>query len=709
MNVNNLGRIARAAAIFVLAAGICRPSHDAIAETIVDDAVLADPDQKENWLAYGKDFSEQRFSPLDQINADSISKLGLAWSLALPGDKSLLSTPLVVDGTMYFTGSYSKARAVDVKTGKLVWEYDPETLKHAGADRARNMWDSSRGLAFYKGKVIIGTADGRLIALDAKSGSPIWSTQTTDPKLPQYISGAPKAFRDLVVIGNGGSENGAGRGYVTAYHVETGKQAWRFYVVPGNPADGFEDETQEMAAKTWTGDWWKHGGGGQTWNGVTYDPDYDQILIGTGNGAPWNQKVRSPGGGDNLFLCSIVALDATTGKYRWHYQTVPGETWDYNSNMDIVLADLALEEGEGKRKVLLHAPKNGFFYVIDRKDGKLISAEAFAKKITWATGIDMKTGRPIEAEGARYETKPFLIYPSAFGAHSWHAMSYNPETGLVYIPTIELPSGWDDTKVNLKDWTKPSWDMDVAADIGLGGDIPKGVGTSSLLAWDPVKQRKVWEVPQRDYWHAGTLTTAGNLVFQGRIDGHFLAYDARDGKELWSVNVGLGISAPPVTYSVDGIQYVSLLVGPGGVGVNIGGGSIMAQYGWAYGAQVRQLLTFALDGNKPMPDVGPPSFVTALTPAGFTPDDQLADHGETVYKRSCAFCHSAGAVSGGYAPDLRASEVFLDVEQLKKVVQEGALALNGMPRFRHLADDALKALQHYVRKQALKTKEPPSN
>ncbi len=707
MNVNRLRRIAGAAMVLAAAGVLSGTWNRASAETVVDDTALTDPNQRDNWLAYGRDHSEQRFSPLDQIGVDNVDKLGLAWSLPLPEDRALVGTPLVVDGVMYFTGSYSKARAVDAKTGKLIWEYDPETLKHAG-DRARMMWGWSRGLTFYKGKVIIATADGRLIALDAKTGSPIWTTQTFDPKLPLHISGAPKAFRDLVIIGNGGSEQGGGRGFITAYHVETGKEAWKFYVVPGNPADGFEDEAQEMAAKTWTGEWWKIGGGGQTWNGFTYDAEFDQILIGTGNGGPWNQKIRSPEGGDNLFLCSVVALDAATGKYKWHYQTTPGETWDYTSTMDIVLAELELKEGEGKRKVLMHAPKNGFFYVIDRKDGKLLSAEPFAK-VTWATGIDMTTGRPIEAKGARYETEPVTIWPSVFGGHSWHAMSYNPGTGLVYIPKMELPTRWDDSKIDFNSWKKPSFQIDVGADVGLGNDIPKDAGTSFLLAWDPVKQKKVWEVPQPNYWNAGTLTTAGNLVFQGRIDGKFAAYDARDGKELWSVNVGSGISAPPITYSVDGTQYVSLLVGFGGAAVAYGGGSSMAQYGWGYRGQLRQLLTFAVNSDKPLPEVGAPTFVRALNPPDFQLDDKLANHGERLYKSSCAWCHGAGAVSGGYTPDLRASEVFLHTDQLKTIVQDGALERNGMPNFKHLSDQDLEALRHFVRKKAREAQQPPTN
>lgn len=699
MMINRKRSVLSTALVLTASVALSGPWDRAFADTIVDDAALSDLAQADDWLAYGRNYSEQRFSPLDQISTDNVGKLGLAWSLPLPEDRSLLATPLVVDGVLYFTGSYSKTRAVDAKTGKVIWQYDPETLKHAG-DRARIMWDSSRGLAFYKGKVVIATADGRLIALDAKTGKEIWSTQTFDPQLPLHISGHPKAFRDLVIVGNGGSEQGGGRGFVSAYHIDTGEQAWKFYVVPGNPADGFEDEVQEMAAKTWTGEWWKKGGGGQTWNGISYDPEYDQILIGTGNGGPWNQKIRSPGGGDNLFLCSIVALDAKTGKYKWHYQTVPGETWDYNSSMDIVLADLELTEGEGKRKVLLHAPKNGFFYVIDRKDGKLLSAEMIAK-VTWATGIDMTTGRPIEAEGARYENAPVVVWPSVFGAHSWHAMSFNPNTGLVYIPKMELPTAWDDTKIKVLDWTKPEWDLDVGAEVGLHNDIPKEAGTSSLLAWDPVKQKKVWEVPQPNYWHAGTMTTAGNLVFQGQVDGKFAAYDARNGQELWSVNTGLGISAPPITYAVDGTQYVSLLVGWGGVATSLGGGSAMAQYGWGYRGQLRQLLTFAIGADKPIPEVGEPTFAKPITPPDFVADTKLVDQGRHVYTSSCVWCHGAGGVAGGYAPDLRASEAFLDLDQLKTIVHEGALAPNGMPRFPKLGDEDLQALQHYIRNQAV--------
>ena len=698
----------RLGVVMLLGLGACSKGQEghnpeaagAAPATVVDAAALSDQEQGENWLAYGRNFYEQRYSPLDQINVESVSRLGLEWNMPLPQDRSLLSTPIVVDGVMYFTGSWSVARAVDARTGKLIWEYDPQSIRHAG-ERLKVMWDSSRGLAFWKDRVILSTIDGRLIALDAKTGKPIWETQSTDVTKPLIITGHPKVFRDLVLIGDGGTEWSAARGAVKAYHVEDGSFAWQFYVVPGNPDDGFEDETQEMAAKTWNGQWWEHGGGGNVWNGLTYDPEFDQVLIGTGNGSPWNRRIRSPGGGDNLFLCSIVALDATTGKYKWHYQTVPGETWDYNSSMDITLADLEID-GEAT-KALLHAPKNGFFYVIDRKDGRLISAEKIAK-VTWASHVDLETGRPVEVEGQRYEDGPTVVWPSPFGAHNWHAQSYSPKTGLVYIPKQEIPAVFDDTGIKPLEWQSPDLYVDTGTNAPFTENIPANVAKSTLLAWDPVKKQKAWEIPQKEFWNAGTMVTAGDLVFQGNITGEFAAFHARSGEKLWSVNVGSGISAPPVTYSVDGRQYVSLLVGFGGTGVSLGGGSAMAQFGWAFGAQERQLLTFALDGEKAMPDVGAPLVPKALVPEDFELDPSLATEGGKLYGKHCVACHSSGAVSGGYAPDLRASPILLSIDAMKAVVVEGAKREPyGMPAFPELDEDDLLALQHFVRAKALET------
>ncbi len=666
------------------------------AETIVDDQTLANQTQAEQWLGYGRTHYEQRFSPLDQINADTVGKLGIAWTLDLPQDRSLTGTPLVIDGVMYFNGSFNVLYAVDARSGKQLWKYDPETIKHGG-DRAAILWDWNRGIAFWKGRLFVATGDGRLNAVDAKTGKELWTVQTFDPKLPLFISGAPRVFRDKVIIGNGGTEWGAARGFVTAYDTETGKQAWRFYTVPGNPADGFEDETQAMAAKTWTGEWWKHGGGGTVWHGMTYDPDFNRIYIGTGNGSPWNQKMRSPGGGDNLFLCSVVALDADTGKYVWHYQTTPGESWDYNSNMDIVLADLTIE---GKPvKALMHAPKNGFFYVIDRATGKLISAKPFGK-VDWATGIDMATGRPIERAGARYEDGEELVWPGPFGTHNWPAMSYNPNTGLVYIPAIEMAGMFNDKYTKPQAWQSPNFKFDPGVDF-LREDGPADWGSAALRAWDPVNQKLVWEVPLPGVWNGGTLTTQGNLVFEGRADGKFVAYRADNGKALWEQSLGLGISAPPVTYALDGKQYVALLVGWGG-SMTATGGAMAAQHGWSYRAQTRRLVVFALDGHVTLPPPTPPVFAKPLTEPEFVVFEELAERGSFVWKESCGMCHGPAGTAGGYAPDLRASPIMLNDKLLHQIVFDGARSSLGMPYFKDISKEDLEAVKHYIRREARK-------
>ncbi len=524
----------------------------------------------------------------------------------------------------------------------------------------------------------------------------IWSTRTFPQTDALYLTGAPKTFKDKVLIGNGGTESGPTRGYVTAYDADTGKQAWRFFIVPGNPADGFVDDTMAMAAKTWTGEWWKHGGGGNAWHGFTYDVEFDTLYIGTGNGSPWNRKIRSPGGGDNLFLCSIVALNPDTGKYKWHYQTTPGESWDYNSNMDIVLADLVV--GSRAIKAILHAPKNGFFYVIDRATGKVVSAEPFART-TWASRIDLKSGRPVEIPGARYESGKADVWPGAGGAHSWHAMSYNPITGLVYIPTNHQGTSYDDTRIDLATWRAKPFSRGMGVDYTAAPN-PPGQKSGSLQAWDPVRQKQVWSVPLESGWNGGTLTTAGNLVFQGRADGKFAAHAATTGAELWTFDAGLGISAPPITYSIGTTQYVAVLVGWGGVGAGFRG----SELGWSYGAHTRRLIAFSLEGRAQVPKQPPPTFAVPLTPPDFLVDDTLAAAGARVYGLNCVRCHGIGATAGGMAPDLRASPVLLDLGALTQVVRDGVRLSRGMAVFPDLSDDDLRAVTHYIRKMAREAK-----
>jgi quinohemoprotein ethanol dehydrogenase len=679
---------------FALATGLVMLGSSTHAVDRIDDAALEDESNTADWLAYGRTQSEQRFSPLAQIDSSNVGRLKVDWYVDLPDDNGLVATPLVANGVAYFTGSRNVVRAVNATTGELIWTHDPRVAEFAG-DRMRvSFLHGSRGVALWGNKVYFGTADGRLIALDAKTGNEAWSVMTVDPELALYITGAPKVFKGKVLIGNGGTENGPGRGYVTAYDAETGNQVWRFWIVPGNPANGFENDAMKMAAKTWKGEWWKHGGGGNAWNGFTYDAELDTLYIGTGNGSPWNQKIRSPGGGDNLFLCSIVALDPDTGAYKWHYQTTPGETWDFNSNMDIVLADLTIDGHVVK--ALMHAPKNGFFYVIDRRTGKLVSAEPIAET-TWASRIDLATGRPVEVAGARYESGSAVVTPGPFGAHNWPPMSFNPATGLVYIPTIHQAHLFTDKDVKLDTWASPNWRANAPTE-GMGVDSSKLVGapSGSLQAWDPVAKKRVWEVPMSTVWNPGTLTTAGNLVFQGRADGAFVAYDARSGKELWRNQMGLGIAAPPITYAIDGRQYVALLVGWGSAAATA---SESAALGWAYKAQMRRLVAFSLDGARTLPPQPPPRVPTPIDAPFFEVDVAKAHIGESLYGQ-CAFCHGPDAISGGLAPDLRASPVVLTKEAFADVLRSGSRRPFGMPSYQNLSDAQLEALRHFIRAQA---------
>lgn len=665
----------------------------------VNDKSLEDESNVSEWLGYGRTYSEQRFSPLEQINATNVAKLGVDWSIDLPGDVSLVSTPLVAGKALYFTNSRNFVRAVSATTGKLLWQYDPRVAEVAG-DRMRLAFiNGGRGLALWGNKVYLATADGRLIALDAGSGKEVWSVMTFDPREPRCIVGAPKAFHGKVIIGNAGSEVGLARGYVTAYDAETGKQAWRFYIVPGNPANGFENQAMAMAAKTWTGEWWKFGGGGQAWGeGFTYDPEFNTVYVGTGNGTPWNRKVRSPGGGDNLFLSSIVALNADTGEYRWHYQTTPGEQWDWDATQTMILADLKI--GGRTVKALLQAPKNGFFYVIDRATGKLISAEPYAE-INWAKRVDLTTGRPVEIPGARYESGKAIVTPGDWGAHSWVPMSFNPRTGLVYIPTLHEYSLFSDDKQDLAAWrnSRPNAEgWGTAVDVEPHGN-PRSDGVEGTLqAWDPVHQKRVWEVPQPGIWSPGTLTTAGNLVFQGRTDGEFLAYDAMNGHTLWHYPLGLGIAAPPITYAINGRQYVALLVGWGGGWAGTRGADA-AKLGWSYGTHMRRVVVFSLQGKVELAPLPPPQPAVPIRAPSFKVDEILASKGGEIYAQ-CALCHGDSAVGGGLAPDLRASPAVLSAETFAEVLRGGARRSRGMPSFTSLTDEQLLAVRHYVREQA---------
>ena len=666
-----------------------QPVH---AATLVDNSALQNEEDGTNWASYGRTFYETHFSPLKEINSTNVSRLGLAWSLDLNVSNSL-TTPLAVDGVIYVAAGYSIVHAVDARTGQLLWRYDPKAAATAGT-RLRSGW-GIRGLAFWKGRLYVGTQDGRLLSIDANTGKLVWSVQTVTTA-GLFISGAPRVFNGKVLIGNGGGDFAPMRGYVTAYDADNGRKVWRFYVVPGKPGlkDGEASDTvMGMVARTWTGEWWKNGGGGAVWNAVTYDPELNRVYIGTGNGGPYSEQIRSPQGGDNLFVASVVALDADTGKYIWHYQSTPGDNWDYDASQDITLATITLDGMP--RKVILHAPKNGFFYVLDRETGRLISAEKLGT-VTWAERIDPATGRPVEAPDARYGEKPVLLWPSFQGTHHWLTQSFSPITGLVYEPILELPGMF--ARVAAKDFKPILYSPDFTGLVLGDDDVPPDAGRSVLKAWDPRTQRAAWQVATAGISNGSTMATAGNLVFQGLADGFFHAYSADKGEDAWKFYAGVAATGVPITYSVDGKQYVSITAGPLN-GASAAFGSLSARWGWDSRVHPRRLLTFVLDGTAKLPPTPAPIKAQPLVGPEFELDGTQARAGAHQYLR-CTVCLGSAAVAGGNAPDLRASPVPLSKDNFAAIVRGGALVERGMPSFPEFTDAELDQLRHYIRAKA---------
>jgi quinohemoprotein ethanol dehydrogenase len=653
----------------------------------IDNRALSGTGNSSDWPGTGRAFDQQRYSPLTAINTTNVQRLGLVSWLDLADVAYVATAPLEMNGVIYFAAGYSVVHAVDAVSGRLLWKYDPRV----SGFKMRLAW-GSRGLALWHDKVYVGTQDGRLVALNARSGRLAWQTQTTEPGDVGYITGAPLVYNGKVLIGQGGADYGALRGYVTAYEAETGRQLWRFYLVPGDPAKGFENEAMRMAAATWTGQWWRFGGGGTVWNSMTYDPELNRVYLGTGNGAPWNRRIRSPGGGDNLFLSSIVALDADSGRYLWHYQTTPGECWDYNSDEDMILATLPI--AGAPRRLLLHAPKNGFFYVLDRENGRLLSAQKFAR-VTWAERVDLTTGRPIETDNARYQSGETLIWPGPLGAHSWQPMSFDPDTGLVYLPGRDVAGYYNDKGIDPNTW-QMGRDGTMGVNLSVD-DAPVDAGQGWLVAWDPLKQAQAWRLPLPGVTSGGTMATHGGLVFQANATGEFVAYEATSGRKLWSFDMQVGGNAPPITYSVHGRQYVAALSGWGGQTMMLG--SLSAQHGWVGREHPRRLLIFALDGRARLPKALPASRPVPLQESGLQLDPARVARGKALYG-NCVSCHGLGVVAGGYAPDLRASTVVTQPAALDAVVRQGSLESRGMPKFEELRPEDLESLRHFIRSRA---------
>jgi quinohemoprotein ethanol dehydrogenase len=655
-----------------------------ITEAVDDDALTNAQNAPGDWMSYGLNYSEDRFSPLTQINKDNVSQLSLAWSTDLGTNRGIEATPLVVDGIMFLSGPWSVVYALDTRTGKILWTYDPEVPKQTGIKTCCDV--VNRGIAMYKGNIFAGTLDGRLVSIKASTGKLNWAVQTVDTTRAYTITGAPRVYDGKVIIGNSGADLGV-RGYVTAYNAEDGKEAWRFWTVPGDPKKGFESKAMEDAAKTWKGEWWKIGGGGTAWDGFAYDPALGLVYIGTGNGSPWNREIRSPGGGDNLYLSSIVAVDVKTGEYKWHYQTTPGETWDFTAVQQMILANIQI--GGKERKVIMQAPKNGFFYVLDRETGELLKADPYTY-VNWASHVDLKTGRPVETPYSRYEKFNKLVAPSPIGGHNWQAMAYNPVTKLVYIPSREwaYPHGNQaDFKYDPNTWNTGSAPNPNNKML----DDPKAHKVEGrLIAWDPSTGKEVWRSPGASVWDAGVLTTT-DLVFQGNAQGKFSAYEAKTGKKLWETDLKSGIIAPPVTYLVDGVQYVTVAVGWGGVM------GMWTKY--TETIQPGRVFTFKIGGKAKMPALVQEEKKVKVNQPVTATAAELAN-GAQLFKVNCGSCHDLG--QGGSIPNLTYSKPEI-LAMIDDIVRKGIFLPKGMPKFGdRFTVQEVKNIQQYIYAEAKK-------
>ena len=681
---------------------ICRTiwAADIPQGNVTDSRVINSPsDEPGSWLTYGQNFKEQRFSELTQINTDTIARLGLAWTTQI-GDYNMRmqGTPLVVDGVMYVSNGWSVIYALDATTGEEIWKYDPEVdrsyIRLACCGPAHN-----RGVAVYEGKVFVGTFDGRLIAVNAENGEEVWDVDTWIPEgLGRFnITGAPRAAAGKVYIGQGSGESGHRRGYVTAYDADTGEVSWRFFLVPGDPSQPFEHPEMELAAQTWGGEWWKYGGGGTAWNSLVYDEEFNSLYIGVGNGAPWPREIRSPGGGDDLFLSAIVSVDVETGRMNWYYQTTPGDNWDYSSAMDMALGEI--EFGGEMRKVVLQAPKNGFFYVIDREDGELLRALPYTEGIDWATHVDMETGRPVENPDVVYESEPQWIMPANSGAHNWEPQSWDNELGLMYFyyhdiaNFYSLDEGFVETgEYEIRErglslgWGEGEYRRRLIEEAG-----PRPESQAYIGAFDPITGGYKWRHELESDYNGGVVATRGGLLFHPEGTGEFSARDTDDGEILWRYSApGTFRSTSVMTYQVGGDQYVATMMN-GNRAIDLGG----------------TVLAFKLDGNLDLPI---PDIVQATVPE--LPDgdfgvDQISE-GDDIYHAQCASCHGGIGIPNEVAivaPDLRLMTLSTH-DEMSDIVIGGSRADRGMPEFRDaITSDQLESIRAFVVEQARRLKE----
>jgi quinohemoprotein ethanol dehydrogenase len=672
MTAQPLRRIALFLFVFVAVGGCEKNGADSVS---VSDTPIADRD----WPLHGRVNGEDRFSPLGQINTNNVDNVGLAWEVSMDSQRGLEATPIVVDGVMYVTSTWSRVFAFDAKTGESLWEYDPEVPRDWAA---RGCCDVvNRGVAVADGRLFVGTFDGRLVALNKDDGSVLWSVNTIDRDKPYTITGAPRVAGNKVVIGNGGADYMV-RGYFSAYDVETGEMSWRFYSVPANTTGPFEHEELAAAAKTWDpNSLWEMGGGGTAWDSMAYDPELNLLYVGTGNGAPWPAFQRSPSGGDNLYLSSILAINPDNGKLVWHYQTTPGDSWDYTATQHMILTEL---DWQGKkRKVLMQAPKNGFFYVLDRETGELLAANKFVRA-TWATHVDMESGRPMLTDTADYSETSNVIFPATLGGHNWHPMSYSPETGLVYIPAQDAATYFSPDRISIV------LDSMHRADMERMSPDP-WIGFAVLVAWNPVTRGIEWTAPYPTFGNAGVLSTAGNLVVQGDAQGYVNFYDAKSGDRLRRIATRTGIIAPPISYEIDGEQYVAVLAGFGGALF------VLTEHGMAakkYRNDGR-LLVFKLGGGEV------PLAADLENPLPPPAGDQIAmlsadeTRGRMTYVTRCGACHGWFGQTGLMADLRRLSPS--TIENLEAMIFDGPFQHKGMPSFTgQFSDEEVADLKAYL-------------
>lgn len=658
------------------------------------------------WLSYGFDREETRHSPLTGISRDNVADLGVAWTYGLATSRGVESTPIVIDGVMYVTSAWSVVYALDAKTGDELWVYDPDVDRAVGVNACCDV--VNRGVAVYEGKLYLGVIDGRVEALDAKTGDVIWSKVTVDQSRPYTITGAPRVVDGKVLIGNGGAELGV-RGYLNALDAETGDLIWRFYTVPSQdkqPDGAVSDSAFEQVGNvTWgdTGAWTTDGGGGTVWDSIIYDEVNDTVIFGVGNGSPWNQAIRDPSGLDNLFLSSIVAVDADSGEYKWHFQTTPGDNWDYTATQTLIIATLPMGENGADRRVVMQAPKNGFFYVIDAETGEFVAGNNYVP-VNWATGLSDE-GRPIEVPEARYAEIPYLQTPGPLGGHNWHPMAFNPDVGLAYIPAQEIPQAYATDPRFQDNSTKWNTGADFAA--GVPQVIPSEVFKflrsglkGRLIAWDPVANEARWTVEHDGPWNGGVLSTAAGLVFQGKLNGEFAAYDAATGEELWVADVKSGAASGPGTFEIDGEQYVTITTGWGSAYL-LSAGAVAAPQ--AVPPSVGKVVTFKVGADGTIPDIEVAMIDATPKTEEFGTEAQLTT-GLVQYARNCTVCHGPFAVSAGVLPDLRWSSYASSEEAWKGVLIDGNLQSIGMVSFADvLSEEEVEAIRAYVIQQAHNT------